>query len=74
MVAEWLDDLLVQSTLIRFETNDSQHAELLAKMNNPDVATYKKPPTDYAVDASTIYWGFNGEFWSDELPYYWYAE
>jgi TolA-binding protein len=69
-----LDDLLLQSEVIRFEVVDAQRAdyEFKAKGDVVDAGTERK--IDFATDPKIIYWPFNGEFWRDELGYYRYTE
>ena len=69
-----LDDLLLQSEVIRFEVVDAQRAdyEFKAKGEVVDAGTERK--IDFATDPKVIYWPFNGEFWRDELGYYRYTE
>ena len=73
--ANYLDDLLAQSEIIRFELLDAQRVDYQYKMSNPEaLETYQDTHTNFAVSKDIIYWPFNGEFWSDELGYYVYTE
>ena len=69
-----LEDLLVQSEIIRFEVVDAQRQDYELKMQNPDVDAVNEAPPDFATSKNIIYWPFNGEFWADELGYYRYTE
>ncbi len=69
-----LEDLLVQSEIIRFEVVDAQRQDYEFKMSNPDVSALDANQIDFAVSKEIIYWPFNGEFWADELGYYRYTE
>ncbi len=73
--ANYVNDLLTQSEIIRFEVVDAQRQDYQYKMANPDaVKTYQNTTVDFATSVDFIYWPFNGEFWSDELGYYLYTE
>jgi hypothetical protein len=69
-----LDDLLLQSEVIRFEVVDAQRAGYEFALSNPDVAQVDERTIDFATSTDIIYWPFNGEFWKDELGYYRYTE
>lgn len=69
-----LEDLLMQSELIRFEVVDAQRQDYEYRMDNPDVGTDTDRKIDFATSKEIIYWPFNGEFWADELGYYHYTE
>lgn len=69
-----LDDLLVQSEIIRFEVVDAQRQDYEYRMQNPDVNATAGQRPDFATNPEFIYWPFNGEFWADELGYYQYTE
>lgn len=69
-----IDDLLVQSEIIRFEVVDAQRQDYEFKMQNTDVAALEDRKIDFATSKDIIYWPFNGEFWADELGYYRYTE
>ncbi len=73
--ANYVNDLLTQSEIIRFEVVDAQRQDYQYKMSNPDaLKTYQTTNVDFATSVDFIYWPFNGEFWSDELGYYVYTE
>jgi len=73
--ANYLNDLLTQSEIIRFEVVDAQRVDYQYKMSNPEaLKTYQNTQVDFATSVDIIYWPFNGEFWSDELGYYVYTE
>lgn len=70
-----LGDLLTQSQIIRFEVQDARRADYQYKLTNQDLQdTSKEYEVDFATSPNRIYWPFNGEFWKDELGYYWYTE
>lgn len=69
-----LEDLMVQSEIIRFEVVDAQRQDYEFKMQNPDVGAEGDRTIDFATSRDIIYWPFNGEFWADELGYYRYTE
>jgi len=71
---ESLEDLLVQSEIIRFEVVDAQRQDYEFKTANPDVGALDDSKIDFATSKEIIYWPFNGEFWADELGYYRYTE
>lgn len=71
----YLGDLLTQSQIIRFEVVDAKRADYQYKLTNQDLQdTSKEYQLDFATSGDRIYWPFNGEFWQDELGYYWYTE
>ncbi|MCB9678898.1 MAG: hypothetical protein H6737_27600 [Alphaproteobacteria bacterium] len=69
-----LDDLLLQSEIIRFEVVDAQRKDYEFRAGNPDVDQVDERTIDFATSKDIIYWPFNGEFWKDELGYYRYTE
>jgi tetratricopeptide (TPR) repeat protein len=70
-----LGDLLAQSEIIRFEVVDAQRVDYEYKMQNPDLGDqYRGLELDFATSVDRVYWPFNGEFWADELGYYYYTE
>lgn len=70
-----LGDLLTQAQIIRFEVVDARRADYSYKMQNLDLTdTSGGGAIDFATDPTRIYWPFNGEFWKDELGYYFYTE
>lgn len=69
-----IEDLLVQSEVVRFEVVDAQRQDYEFRMSNPDVGALSDNKLDFAVSKEIIYWPFNGEFWADELGYYRYTE
>ncbi len=69
-----LEDLLVQSEIIRFEVVDAQRQDYEFKSANSDVISLDDSKIDFATSKEIIYWPFNGEFWADELGYYRYTE
>jgi tetratricopeptide (TPR) repeat protein len=75
VMANYLGDLLTQSEIIRFEVVSAKRGELEYKITNLDLAdTQATAQVDFATSVDFIYWPFNGEFWEDELGYYYYAE
>ena len=73
-MVEMLDDLLLQSEVLRFEVVDAQRADYEFKAKGVVVEAGEERKIDFAVDPRIIYWPFNGEFWRDELGYYRYTE
>ncbi len=74
-MANYLEDLLGQSEIIRFEVVSAQRADYSYKMANPDLLDLAgEADIDFATAVDFIYWPFNGEFWRDELGYYHYTE
>lgn len=69
-----LEDLMLQSEVIRFEVTDAQRQDYEFKMQNPDVGSLDDRKIDFSTSKTIIYWPFNGEFWADELGYYRYTE
>lgn len=69
-----LETLLQDADILRFEVADAQRQDYMFKMSNPRVDDFAAQNIDFAVDPRYIYWPFNGEFWSDELAYYQFAE
>lgn len=68
-----LEDLLDQSRLIRFESNDLQRADiewLADNLGQGDLTLVVESRIPYATDPTRIYWPWNGEFWRDELGSY----
>jgi hypothetical protein len=74
-VSGHLGDLLGQADIIKFEVVDAQRAGYVYKAQNSDLMdSSKKFEIDFATSPDRIYWPFNGEFWKDELGYYYYTE
>ena len=74
-MANYLEDLLGQSEIIRFEVVSAQRADYTYKMSNTELLDLtNKVDIDFATAVDFIYWPFNGEFWKDELGYYHYTE
>jgi len=72
---QYLQDLLTQSEIIRFEVVDAQRVDYQYKMQNTELAdSSENIDLDFATAKDIIYWPFNGEFWQDELGYYQYTE
>lgn len=70
-----LADELTQSQIIRFEVVDAKRVDYAYKLQNQDLTdTSKEFQLDFATSPNRIYWPFNGEFWQDELGYYYYTE
>ncbi len=70
-----LSDLSGQAEIIKFEVVDARRVDYTYKMQNTDlIDTAAKFQIDFATSSDRIYWPFNGEFWKDELGYYYYAE
>lgn len=70
-----LGDLLTQSEIIRFEVISAQRADYTYKISGVDLLeTSRRDEVDFATSVDFIYWPFNGEFWQDELGYYYYTE
>jgi len=74
-VTKQLGDLIGQSQIIRFEVTDARRADYGRKLQNIDLKeTSRGQDTDFATSPKFIYWPFNGEFWKDELGWYYYTE
>lgn len=71
---EYLNNLMTQGEIIRFEVVDAQRQGYEFKMQNPDVESLADRKVDFSTSRKIIYWPFNGEFWQDELGYYRYTE
>jgi hypothetical protein len=72
---QYLQDLLTQSEIIRFEVVDAQRVDYQYKMQNTELSDSSEDiDLDFATAKDVIYWPFNGEFWQDELGYYQYTE
>jgi hypothetical protein len=72
---QYLQDLLTQSEIIRFEVVDAQRVDYQYKMQNTELKNSAESiDLDFATAKDIIYWPFNGEFWQDELGYYQYTE
>jgi hypothetical protein len=70
-----LGDLLTQSEIIRFEVVSAQRIGYEYAMSSIDLADTKdETAIDFATSRGLAYWPFNGEFWQDELGYYYYTE
>jgi len=74
-VSEHLGGLIGQADIIKFEVVDAQRAGYVYKAQNADLMdSSNKYEVDFATSPDRIYWPFNGEFWKDELGYYYYTE
>lgn len=74
-MATMLGGLLGQSQIINFEKTDAIRGDYQYKLTAQDVQdTSKEFQIDFATSPDRIFWPFNGEFWQDELGYYWYTE
>ncbi len=74
-LATMLGGLLGQSQIINFEKTDAIRGDYQYKLTAQDVQdTSKEFQIDFATSPDRIFWPFNGEFWQDELGYYWYTE
>lgn len=74
-MATMLGGLLGQSQIINFEKTDAIRGDYQYKLTSQDVQdTSKEFQIDFATSPDRIFWPFNGEFWQDELGYYWYTE
>jgi len=74
-MANYLEDLLGQSEIIRFEVVSAQRADYNYRMSNTELLDQtSRLDIDFATAVDFIYWPFNGEFWKDELGYYHYTE
>ncbi|MEN9785738.1 MAG: hypothetical protein RLZZ299_1002 [Pseudomonadota bacterium] len=74
-LSNYLKNLTGQVDIIRFEVVDARRVDYTYKMQNVDLNdTSSRLQVDFATSADRIYWPFNGEFWKDELGYYYYAE
>ena len=70
-----LSNLIGQSQIINFEKTDAIRGDYQYKLTSSDVTdTSKELEIDFATSPDRIFWPFNGEFWQDELGYYWYTE
>jgi TolA-binding protein len=75
VVSDHLTGLLGQADIIKFEVVDAQRAGYVYKAQNSDLMdSSSKYEIDFATSPDRIYWPFNGEFWKDELGYYYYTE
>lgn len=73
--SNYLGDLLGQAEIIRFELVDATRADYIYRAQQQDIGdTSNEFNIDFATSGDRIYWPFNGEFWQDELGYYWYTE
>lgn len=73
--ANYLNDKLTQSEIIRFEVVDAQRVDYSYKASNVELADSASAlDLDFATAVDFIYWPFNGEYWADELGYYQYTE
>lgn len=73
--ANYLNDRLTQSEIIRFEVVDAQRVDYSYKASNVELAdSGANLDLDFATGVDFIYWPFNGEYWSDELGYYQYTQ
>jgi tetratricopeptide (TPR) repeat protein len=75
-LAAELDELLIQSELIRFEANDALRGEIAALAEHPSqglLMSLADAAIPYATNPDEVYWPFNGEFWEDELGSYLYV-
>lgn len=73
--ANYLNDKLTQSEIIRFEVVDAQRVDYSYKASNVELTdSASKLDLDFATAVDFIYWPFNGEYWADELGYYQYTE
>lgn len=73
--ANYLNDKLTQSEIIRFEVVDAQRVDYSYKASNVELADSASTLNlDFATSVEFIYWPFNGEYWADELGYYQYTE
>jgi hypothetical protein len=70
----YINDLISQSEIIRFEVVDAQRADYQFRAQNAVVESDDERKIDFATSRDVIYWPFNGEFWQDELGYYRYTE
>jgi tetratricopeptide (TPR) repeat protein len=70
-----LGDLLAQAEIIRFEVVDARRADYVYRGQGVDLKdTSANRDLDFSTSRDRIYWPFNGEFWQDELGYYFYTE
>ncbi len=73
--ANYLNEKLTQSEIIRFEVVDAQRVDYSYKASNVELAdSGANLDLDFATAVDFIYWPFNGEYWSDELGYYQYTQ
>lgn len=73
--ANYLNEQLTQSEIIRFEVVDAQRVDYQYKASNVELGdSAGTVDLDFATAVDWIYWPFNGEYWSDELGYYEYTE
>lgn len=68
-----LRDLLVQADIVRYELLRAER-EGLEDLAAGGVEPLIRADVAYAVEPELIHWPFNGEFWTDELGGYAYAE
>ncbi|MFZ5477146.1 MAG: hypothetical protein ACOZNI_10260 [Myxococcota bacterium] len=69
-----MGDLLAQAEIIRFEVVDARRVGYVNKAAGDLTDTSRGRDLDFATSRDRIYWPFNGEFWQDELGYYFYTE
>lgn len=73
--ANFLNEQLTQSEIIRFEVVDAQRVDYQYKASNVELQdSAGSVDLDFATAVDWMYWPFNGEYWSDELGYYEYTE
>lgn len=67
--AVFLDDFLNQARIIKFETADAER-KMLEAGKDITKGPRAKGPRPEVPSARYQYWGFEGEYWIDELGYY----
>lgn len=65
----FLEDFLNQARIIKFETADAER-KMLEAGKDITKGPRAKGPRPFVPNATRQYWGFNGEYWIDELGYY----
>lgn len=68
-LADGLEFFLNQARIIKFETADAER-KMLEAGKDITKGPRAKGPRPFVPNAKRQYWGFNGEYWIDELGYY----
>ena len=67
--AQFLEDFLNQARIIKFETADAER-KMLEVGRDITKGPRAKGPRPFIPSDQRQFWGFNGEYWIDELGYY----
>ncbi|MEL6185369.1 MAG: tetratricopeptide repeat protein, partial [Myxococcota bacterium] len=65
----FLEDFIGQARIIKFETADAER-KMLEAGKDITKGPRAKGPRPYVPNAKRQFWGFNGEYWIDELGFY----